>query len=184
MGVKYLNEVVSFVFMALALGMDAFSVSLGTGMQKLRLKRVLGIGLVFGVFHFVLPLLGIIVGQLISVRIGYLALLASGLLLVAIGVQMILTAFNHEFKQVIEPFGFGLLLLALSVSMDGFSIGISLGLTGVRTLIALIIFAVVSAFMTWTGLLLGRKVRGLLGVYSEILGGSILCTFGLFIIFG
>jgi len=33
--------------------------------------------------------------------------------------------------------------------------------------------------LTWSGLLIGRKIQGLLGLYSEILGGSILCAFGL-----
>lgn len=184
MGVNHLGEIVSLIFMAIALGMDAFSVSLGAGMQQLRLKRVAIIGLVFGLFHLILPLMGIVVGQFISMKIGQLAILTGGLLLIAIGVQMILTAFNGNFKKVIEPFGFGLLFLAFSVSVDGFSVGLGLGMFGVKTIIALILFGVVSTCMTWVGFLLGRKVRGLLGVYSEILGGSILCTFGLVIIFG
>lgn len=183
MGIIYFGDIVSLIFMAIALGMDAFSVSLGAGMQQLRLKRIALIGLVFGLFHFILPLLGILVGQFISVQIGQWAALAGGLLLIAIGVQMILTAFNHAFKKVIEPFGFGLLLLSLSVSIDGFSIGLGLGMSGVKVIIALVLFGCVSTLMTWAGFLLGRKVRGLLGVYSEMLGGSILCTFGLVVIF-
>lgn len=184
MEVNHLGEVVSLVFMAIALGMDAFSVSLGAGMQQLRLKRIAIIGVIFGLFHLILPLLGMMIGQFISTSIGHFALLASGLLLIAVGVQMILAAFNHDFVKVIEPFGFGLLFLAFSVSVDSFSIGLSLGMFGVQTIIALSLFGSVSMIMTWAGFLLGRKVRGLLGLYSEILGGSILCTFGLQIIFG
>lgn len=183
MGINHLGDIVSLIFMAVALGVDAFSVSLGAGMQQLRLKRIALIGFVFGLFHIILPLLGMLVGQFISGQIGHWAILAGGLLLITIGVQMILTAFNHTFTKVIEPFGLGLILLSLSVSVDGFSVGLSLGMSGVKVIIALILFGCVSTFMTWTGFLLGRKVRGLLGVYSEILGGSILCAFGLVIIF-
>ncbi|WP_370694193.1 manganese efflux pump [Oceanobacter sp. 2_MG-2023] len=32
-------------------------------------------------------------------------------------------------------------------------------------------------------MLLGRKVQSYLGVYSELLGGSILCCFGLYMLF-
>lgn len=181
---NYISEMISLLLMAVALGMDAFSVSLGAGMQQLRLKRIALIGIVFGIFHILLPLIGMIVGQLISTKIGHMAVLAGGLLLIAIGMQMILTAFNHEIKKVIEPVGFGLLFLALSVSVDSFSVGIGLGMSDVKMMIALILFGGVSTCMTWLGFLLGRKMRGLLGVYSEILGGSILCTFGLVIIFG
>lgn len=184
MAVNHLGEVISLIFMAIALGMDAFSVSLGAGMQQLRLKRIAMIGFVFGIFHIILPLIGIILGKFISLQMGHFAALAGGLLLIAIGTQMILTAFNHEIKKVIKPFGFGLLFLALSVSVDSFSVGLGLGISGVKTVIALFLFGVVSTVMTWMGFLLGRKVRGLLGVYSEILGGSILCSFGLKIIFG
>ncbi len=181
---NHFGEIISLVFLAIALGMDAFSVSLGMGMQQLRLKRVMEIGFIFGFFHIVLPFIGIIIGKFLSVKIGYIATLTSGLILVAIGVQMILTAFNHELKSNVLPLKFGLVFLGLSVSIDSFPVGLSMGMSGVQTVIALFLFGVVSTGMTWTGLLLGKKVRGLLGVYSEMFGGSILCTFGLMIIFG
>lgn len=176
-------EIVSLLFMAFAIGMDAFSVSLGLGMQQLRLKRIAFIGLFFGLFHTILPLVGIFFGKLISTKIGYITTLAGGLLLVGIGAHMIFSAFNHEMKKSIQPFGVGLFLLALGVSIDSFSVGLGLGLSGAKIVLTLILFGGVNAFLTWTGLLLGRKVHGLLGIYSEILGGSILCTFGLYIIF-
>src|SRR5690625_7468453 len=69
-------------------------------------------------------------------------------------------------------------------SVDSFPVGLSIGMSGVQTMIALFLFGIVSTLMTWIGFLLGRKVHGLLGVYSEMLGGSILCTFGLIVIFG
>lgn len=178
------GEIISLIFVAIALGMDAFSVSLGMGMQQLRLKRIMKIGVIFGLFHIILPFIGIVIGKFLSVKIGYIATLISGLILVGIGVQMILTAFNHEFKSNVPPLKFGLVFLGLSVSVDSFPVGLSMGISGVKTVIALFLFGVISTAMTWTGLLLGKKVRGLLGVYSEMFGGSILCTFGLIVIFG
>lgn len=180
----HFGEIISLIFVAIALGMDAFSVSLGMGMQQLRLKKVMEIGLIFGFFHILFPFVGIIIGKFLSIKIGYIATLISGLILVGIGVQMILTAFNHEHKSNILPLRFGLIFLGLSVSVDSFPVGLSMGMSGVKTVIALFLFGLTSTCMTWTGLLFGRKVRGLLGVYSEMLGGSILCTFGLMIIFG
>lgn len=180
----HFGEIISLIFVAIALGMDAFSISLGMGMQQLRLKRIMKIGLIFGLFHIMLPFIGIIIGKFLSIKIGYIATLISGLILVAIGIQMILTAFNHEFKSNAPPLKFGLIFLGLSVSLDSFPVGLSMGISGVKTVIALFLFGVISTGMTWTGLLLGKKVRGLLGVYSEMLGGSILSAFGLMIIFG
>ncbi|WP_106496045.1 manganese efflux pump MntP [Lentibacillus sp. Marseille-P4043] len=179
-----LGAIVSLVFMAFALGMDAFSVSLGMGMQLLRLKRIAFIGFVIGLFHIIMPFIGIILGKVISGQIGQLTTLIAGMLLIAIGAQMIFSAFNHEVKKIVKPAGIGLLLFAISVSMDSFSVGLSLGMSGVKTAVALLLFGAVSMILTWFGMLLGKKVHGLLGAYSEILGGSILCGFGLNMLFG
>jgi manganese efflux pump family protein len=178
-----MGEFISILMMAVAIGMDAFSVSLGLGMQKVRLKRIAFIGIVIGLFHIIMPFLGIVVGKLISGQIGDWTTLAGGLLLFAIGAHMLFSAFNHEATKVVQTAGFGLLILALSVSIDSFSVGLSLGLSEVKTALTIILFGASSMVLTWAGMLIGRKAQGLLGAYSEILGGSILCGFGLYIIF-
>jgi manganese efflux pump family protein len=178
-----LGEFFSLFFMAIAIGMDAFSVSLGLGMRMIRLKRIAFIGLVIGAFHILLPFLGIVLGKLISGQIGEWTTLAGGLLLFGIGAHMLFSAFNHEPGKVIQTNGFGLIIFALSVSIDSFSVGLSLGLSNVKTVLTLILFGATSMVLTWAGMIIGRKVHGLLGAYSEILGGSILCGLGLYIIF-
>ncbi|MRH43975.1 hypothetical protein GH741_15130 [Aquibacillus halophilus] len=184
MAMDHLGDIFSLVLMSLALGMDAFSVSLGMGMQALRLKRVFIAGITVGFFHMLMPFIGIMLGRFISTQMEGFAVLGGGLLLFGLGVQMVLNSFNVEEKSLMRATGFGLILFSLSVSLDSFSVGLSLGMSGVKTFLALLLFGIASTVLTWTGLLVGRKARGLLGVYSELLGGSILCAFGLKIIFG
>lgn len=179
-----LSAIFSIFIMAIALGMDAFSISLGLGMQRPRLKRIATIGLVIGFFHTLFPFIGILLGKAISNQIGHYTTLAGGLLLVWIGTHMIFSAFQHERKRIANQSSLHILLLAFSVSIDSFSVGLSLGMSGAKTAFVLLTFGSVSMVLTWIGMLLGRKVRGYLGVYSEILGGSILSGFGLHIIFG
>jgi len=178
------STIVSLLFVAFAIGMDAFSISLVLGMQYFRLKRIAYIGILFGFFHMVMPFGGIFICKKLSEKIGHYTMLLGGLLLIGIGLQMIFSAMDQQSRKIIEPVGIGLFMLALSVSIDSFSVGLSLGLSGVKTIIALMLFGVVSTGLTWIGMLLGRKVRGFLGVYSEIFGGSVLCAFGLYILFG
>ncbi|WP_222599221.1 manganese efflux pump MntP [Aquibacillus kalidii] len=178
-----LGELMSLLFMAIALGMDAFSVGLGMGMQALRLKRIFIVGITVGIFHILMPFFGIVLGKFISTKLEGFAVLGGGLLLFGLGVMMVLNSFNREDKAM-SPVGLGLILFSLSVSLDSFSVGLSLGMSGVKVALALLLFGFASTVLTWTGLLLGRKARGLLGVYSELLGGSILCGLGLKIIFG
>nr|WP_295973200.1 manganese efflux pump MntP family protein [uncultured Bacillus sp.] len=174
-----IGELVTIVIMAFALGMDAFSVSLGMGMYKLRLRQVFSIGITIGIFHIIMPLLGIIAGRFLSAQFGEIASYIGGVLLLILGIQMIWSSFSHEQKSLITPMGFGLLLFALSVSLDSFSAGLTLGIFGARTMVVLVIFGAGATLLAWLGLLIGQRVQGWLGQYSEVLGGAILFLFSL-----
>jgi putative Mn2+ efflux pump MntP len=165
--------------MAFALGMDAFSVGLGMGMYKLRLRRIIYIGLMIGLFHVWMPLVGLLAGKYLSDKFGAFATFIGGLLLILLGVQMVWSSMKKGDEKVITPVGFGLLLFALSVSLDSFSVGLTLGIYGAKTVLVILCFGIVATVQTWAGLLLGRKVQAWMGTYSEALGGAILLGFGL-----
>ncbi len=168
----------AILMMALALGMDAFSVGMGMGMIGLRLRQIAKIGLTIGFFHMLMPLLGIGIGHILSDYFGTVAHVAGGTLLLLLGAQMIFSSFQTE-EKILRPVGLGLILFALSVSLDSFSVGLSLGIFGTRVVAAILMFGLVSMCLTWAGLLLGRKVQRFFGSYSEILGGCILFAFGI-----
>jgi putative Mn2+ efflux pump MntP len=178
-----ISELVTLCMMAFALGMDAFSVGLGMGFFRLRLKQMFYIGLTIGLFHIVMPLLGMLIGRFLSQRFGSIASYIGGALLLLLGVQMIATSFKKENDPLISPIGVGLIFFALSVSLDSFSVGLSLGIYGARTLLTILLFGFFSMILTWMGLLLGRHFQQWLGMYSEVLGGSILFAFGLKLLF-
>ncbi|WP_307330669.1 manganese efflux pump MntP [Evansella vedderi] len=171
--------------MAFALSMDAFSLSIGMGLVGLRYKHIAKIGMTVGGFHVLMPLIGILLGRLLSQYIGFLAFILGGVVLIFIGVQMILSTFNYneERSAVLSPTGWGLFLFSLSVSIDSFSAGLSLGMLGAKTWITLVSFGWMSALLTIVGLILGRKMGNWIGGYSEWLGGAILVAFGVKIIF-
>ncbi|WP_409306102.1 manganese efflux pump MntP family protein [Peribacillus sp. SCS-155] len=171
------------MLMAFALGMDAFSVGLGMGMFKLRLRQIFLIGLTVGFFHIWMPLLGMAAGRFISGQFGTFAVYAGGMLLMLLGIQMFVSGIRGGEGAKLAPVGFGLLVFAISVSLDSFSVGLTLGIYGAKTVMAVACFGFAATVLTWVGLLAGRKVQGLLGVYSEVLGGSILCAFGLKLLF-
>ncbi|KGP71982.1 manganese efflux pump MntP family protein [Pontibacillus yanchengensis] len=182
--IPFVGEMITLSLMALALGMDAFSVGLGMGMIPLRLRRIAIIGFTVGMFHIIMPFSGMVLGRFLSNQLGSFTTMGGGALLIILGVQMFRSSFKKDDEPALSPIGFGLIVFALSVSLDSFSVGLSLGMFGVRTVMTLLLFGIASMVLTWIGLLLGRKVQGLLGTYSEMLGGSILCGFGLQLIFG
>ncbi|HEY9576466.1 MAG TPA: manganese efflux pump MntP family protein [Pseudobacillus sp.] len=178
-----MGEVVTLSTLALALGMDAFSASLGIGMVPIRLKRIFYIGLIIGSFHIILPLLGIVAGWFVTDTFGAIASLIGGLLLIIAGSQMIIAFFQQKEEEKSVPFGWRLMLFSLIVSLDSFSVGLTLGIYGAEVLLVLLLFGSIAAVLTWSGLLAGRKVGSWLGAYSEAFGGCILLAFGLKLLF-
>ena len=179
----WMVELGSLLFMAFALGLDGFSVSLGIGLQNIRLKRVAIIGIVIGLFHIILPFLGIVIGHFILDQVEYITVVIGGFILVAIGSYMIFSAFQTKPQFVIHPKGIQLISLSFIVSLDSFPVGVSLGLLGIKTILVIFLFGIVTTFLAWLGMLVGKKANHLLGTYSEILGGVILFGFGIDMIF-
>lgn len=178
-----IGEILTLALMAFALGMDAFSVGLGMGMYKLRLRQIAKIGITIGLFHVWMPLLGMIAGRFLSNTFGAIAGYVGGGLLLLLGVQMIWSSFRDDEESLITPVGIGLLIFALSVSLDSFSVGLSLGIYGAKTFLVLVFFGAGATILTWAGLLTGRKVQSWIGSYSEALGGAILLAFGVKLLF-
>ncbi|MFB6466243.1 manganese efflux pump MntP family protein [Cytobacillus sp. Hz8] len=172
------GEIVTLVLMAFALSMDAFSIGLGMGMYQMRLRQIFKIGLTIGIFHVWMPLLGIMAGKLLSERLGTIAGFLGGGLLILLGIQMLWSSMKNSEKALITPTGIGLFIFAIGASLDSFSVGLTLGIYGAKTIIALVCFGIGATILTWLGLLIGRRVQGLLGTYSEALGGGILLAFG------
>lgn len=178
------GEIFTLTIMAFALAMDAFSIGLGMGMFNLRLRQIFKIGITIGIFHIWMPLLGIIIGKFLSEKFGEFATYVGGGLLLILGIQMIWSGFKKEASSLITPTGMGLMLFGFSVSLDSFSVSLTLGIYGAKTVLVLTCFGITATILTWAGLLIGRKVQGWLGTYSAVLGGSILFAFGAKLLFG
>lgn len=178
-----IGEIVTILIMAFALSMDAFSISLGMGMYNLRLKEIFKIGITIGVFHIFMPLLGMVAGRFLSEQFGEVAGYIGGILILLLGVQMIWTSLGEESESMIRPVGIGLIIFALSVSLDSFSVGLTLGIYQAQTIIVLLCFGIGATLLTWIGLLIGRKAQDWLGKYSEVFGGAILLFIGIKLLF-
>lgn len=174
------GELITFFMLATALGMDAFSLGLGIGLNRLSVHRIMKISVTIGIFHVIMPLIGIISGYYLLTFIGEIARLIGGGLLVLLGVNMLWSAIIEQKEAVINySSGIGLLILAFSVSVDALSIGFSLGLFSANVWLGVILFGFMGAFMTGVGLLLGNKLGRVVGDYGVVFGGLILLVFGL-----
>ncbi|WP_126428874.1 manganese efflux pump MntP family protein [Brevibacillus marinus] len=174
------GQFLTFLMIAIALGMDAFSLGIGVGMVGMRLREVVGISVTIGLFHFAMPLVGILIGMYLSELVGDIAALVGGAVLTLLGLNMLWNGmFGGAAHSMLQTSGIGLFLFAFSVSLDALPVGLSFGLMNVDRMMAVSLFGLIGALMAGCGLLLGRRVGGWLGGYSELLGGLILLVFGL-----
>lgn len=176
----FLGELFTLALVAIALSMDSFSVSIGLGMQRMGLRKIVNLSLINGGFHMLMPFIGILIGSLLSVHMGHLAVTVGGILLLLFGLHMIISSFlGSEQRTTISTTWMGMILFSLGVSIDAFSVGLSLGLFSANLWLMLILFGSFAALFTALGLLIGKKVGSWLGSYSEMVGGLILLVFGI-----
>ncbi|HWQ42517.1 MAG TPA: manganese efflux pump MntP family protein [Desulfosporosinus sp.] len=188
------------VAVAIALGADAFSLSLAIGLAGIRKRMVLHLSLVVAVFHVLMPLGGMMLGQALGAVLGRFASLTGALVLIGLGGRMLYKVyrpttehfsfgkareamFHKELSTNASLSGFGIYVLALSVSLDALSVGFSLGTIKADIVITVMIIGLVAGLMTGMGLVLGRVMGTWLGDKAELLGGLALFLIGIKLLF-
>ncbi|WP_127581050.1 manganese efflux pump MntP [Paenibacillus koleovorans] len=174
------GQLLTVLMMAVALGMDAFSLGIGIGLKGIRLLHILRISIVTALFHIIMPLVGLFMGQYASALLGDVAMLAGGGLLLLLGAHMVYSAFHNNPMVTLDYRStWSLLLFALSVSIDSLSVGVSLGLFSTDIILTVLLFGAFGGLMSILGLWLGRNAGRWAGKYGEALGGIILVAFGI-----
>ena len=72
-----------------------------------------------------------------------------------------------------------MLLFGFAVSIDSFSVGITLPNITNQYLLSSIIFSICSFLFTYIGLLLGSKINKIIGSLSTLIGGIFLILVGI-----
>jgi putative Mn2+ efflux pump MntP len=174
------GQMLTILVMAVALGMDAFSLGIGIGLKGVRLRDILKLSTIIAVFHVLMPLGGMMTGQYVSGLLGGIATSVAGALLLLLGGHMVYSSLRGESVDSIDHRTvWGMLVFSFSVSIDSFSVGISLGMFSAHVLLTVLMFGFFGGWMSVLGLMLGRRASRSLGGYGEALGGVILFAFGL-----
>ena len=174
-----MQQLLIYFFIALGLSMDAFSLAIAYGTNKISLKKELLLSIFVGLFHYIMPLLGTIIGEKLNFIIN--SNIIVGLIFLILAAEMY-TSIDEEKKGMITNF-LSILFFSLTVSIDSFSVGIALGITKNYTSVAFIIFSIVSATFTLLGLLLGKYLSQKLEKKATYFGIIILVLLALKYIF-
>ncbi|WP_394175753.1 manganese efflux pump MntP [Thalassotalea litorea] len=170
------------IFLAIALSMDAFAVSIGLGSKAVPSKKKLAIlaAFMFGFFQGIMPLLGYLGGKGMLGWIDSYATWLAFFLLMLVGIKMIYEGFAEGIEEDISKITFKvMLILSLATSIDAMAAGFSLTLLSVQPLLACAIIALITALFSGFGVYIGHRSGTWLEGKAEIFGGVILILIGI-----
>ena len=134
----------------------------------------------FGLFQFMMPILGYLAGVSIEWLIRDYDHWVAMALLSYIGLKMIKESFSAESKEFDrDPSrGWNLFVLSVATSIDALAVGLSIGVLGGPIMLPSVIIGIVCALFSIAGVGIGKKAGSLLGKRVERIGGLILIAIG------
>ena len=191
-------QIIDLLFLAVALSMDAFAVSICKGLasKESHMKTGLVCGIWFGAFQALMPALGWLLGSSVAGYVNKYSAYIAFVLLAFLGIKMIVEAIKEylEEKKSAEEgicccceqneknasLGFKVMLVfAIATSIDALAAGLSFAAMEANILIAVTFIGVTTFLFSFIGSALGAKIGGKFRYKAEIAGGIILIGIGL-----
>lgn len=167
---------------SLGLAMDAFAVSVGSGisLKKVTIKDAVIIATFFGGFQFMMPLIGWITGLTFREFIISFDHWIAFALLSLIGGKMLYEAWQGEEEETDTDFRnlYVLLTLAIATSIDALAVGVGFSVIKTPIITAVVIIGIITFLLSFSGVYLGSKFGHLFEKQAEIIGGFILIGIG------
>ena len=177
-----MNVFFTCVLIGISLSMDAFSLALLYGTYGLSKKDELMLSTIVGLFHFFMPLIGLLFGNVIFRYLVVDSNFVVGIIFGLLGIEMFISSFRSEEVKILIGF-VPFLLFGLSVSIDSLTTGIGLSSISDNYLMVSSIFMFFSAFFTYFGLKLGGFLSDKFGKVATMFGGSLMIFLAFFYIF-
>ena len=176
-----MKEIVSIILIGISLSMDTFSLSLSLGTLT-NIKRIKIVPIIVGIYHFFMPLLGNLLGVGLVSWFNLASHVLLGFILIFLGFNLAIHYFKDEDININLSW-LGILLFALSVSVDSFTVGIGLNALTNKFILASGIFALCSATFTYLGILIGKYSTQYIGKKANFLGIILLLILGIYHLF-
>ncbi len=178
-------QLVNISAIAVALAMDAFAVSIATGvsLKDVSFRQTFRLSWHFGLFQAMMPVIGWGAGLSIRVYIERYDHWVAFVLLAFVGINMIREAFRHDKgeEQKKDPTkGVTLVILSVATSVDALAVGLSISILNVSIWTPALIIGIVAGIFTIVGLQIGKKIGSAtrLSRYAGAIGGIVLLAIG------
>ncbi len=165
-----------------SLSMDAFAVAVCKGLSlcKVKLSQAITVGLYFGIFQALMPLIGYFLASTVASKIADYSFYIAFALLLLIGANMIREAIKGDDDTCTVSLSFREMIpLALATSIDALAVGVSFALVEVEIFSAVGIIGVTTFVLSGIGTALGAFVGSKFRKVATIIGGSVLVGMGI-----
>ncbi len=172
--------VLELILIAVGLAMDAFAVSVckGLSMSKMEWKKAVVIGLYFGGFQALMPLIGYILGVGFEDKIKSIDHWIAFILLVFIGINMIKEAFETK-EESNDKIDFKtMIILSIATSIDALAVGVTFAFLNVNIMLAISLIGIITFIISMIGVKIGNVFGDKYETKAELAGGFILIFLG------
>lgn len=177
-----MHALLSLLLVSLSVGLSNFAGAIGIGLSGINVRTRIRVGLAFGFFESLMPVLGLLLGEAVAGFFGHYGKYVAGVLLVLTGLYTIIqarvTAVEQKARMPRSLRIQSLVVTALALSLDNLAVGFALAVYHVDLVLAGITFGVVSILMSLIGLELGHRVGKRVEAWSEEIGGGVLILVG------
>ena len=173
---------IEILLISIGLAMDAFAVSVckGLAMKKMSWKKAIIIGLYFGIFQAVMPVIGYFLGTTFERFITYVDHWVAFILLVGIGINMVKEAFDKESENRNDNVDMKtMLVLSIATSIDALAIGITFACLKIHIVMPVITIGLITFIISVIGVKIGNRFGDKYEKKAEIMGGVILILLGI-----
>ena len=179
-------DLLTLLTLAVGLSMDAFAVSIckGLAMREKVLGKGVIIGLWFGGFQALMPIIGFFLGTQFKDQITSIDHWIAFILLGLIGINMVKESLSDEEEnadasiEIKEMF-----MLAVATSIDALAVGVTFAFLQVNIIYAVIFIGCVTFVCSSAGVKIGSVFGEKYKSKAEICGGIILILIGIKILF-
>ena len=178
--------IAEIILLAIALAMDAFSVSITQGMliRKKAFPLALKLSIVFGFFQALMPLVGYLLGTAFASYIQSIDHWIAFILLGFLGIRMIRESLQSdelpESGHDLDSLDFKtVIVLAIATSIDALAAGVTFAFLKTNILMAVATIGILTAFLCFIGVYVGYLARSKFKFNMELIGGCILVILGL-----
>jgi manganese efflux pump family protein len=180
--------ILSLLLVSVSVGLSNFAGAIGIGLSGIDSRTRIRVGIAFGLFEAVMPLLGLLLGDAVHSFFGHYAKYIGGAILVLTGAYTIWQGRRTE-SEVAPPKPTGLrtrhlLFTAMALSIDNLAVGFALAIYHIQIVLAAVTMGAVSVAMSLAGLELGSRLGARVEAWSEELSGGVLILVGIAIAAG